>query len=97
MQIIMVAQEKRTPQQKIQSTIDDMDMFIRTCNAPKFAQQIDFLSMYLEDSHKKDIITSDTYLNNKANIKQRIRKFDENCECNIKNLPPPRISYVGPR
>ena len=46
----MVAQEKRTPQQKIQSTIDDMDMFVRLCYASKFAQQIDFLSMYLEDS-----------------------------------------------
>lgn len=72
--MIVGANNKRTPQQKIQSTIDDMDMFIRTCNAPKFAQQIDFLSMYLEDSYKKDMIPSDTYLNNKANIKQRIRK-----------------------
>lgn len=92
----MVAQEKRTPQQKIQSAIDDMDMFVRTCNSSKFAQQVDFLSMYLEDSYKKDIITSNEYLNNKVNIKQRIRKFDENCECNIKGAQS-IISYVGPR
>lgn len=92
----MAAQEKRTPQQKIQSTFDDMDMFIRICEGDKFAQQVDFLSMYLEDSYKKDIITSLTYLDNKANIKQRIRKFGENCECNIKGAIP-RITRIGPK
>lgn len=92
----MVAQEKKTPQQKIQSALDDMDMFVRLCYASKFAQQVDFLSMYLEDSHRNETITADIYLNNKANIKQRIRKFDENCECNIKGTQS-RISYVGPR
>lgn len=92
----MVAKEKMTPQQKIQTTLDDMDMFARICEGDKFAQQVDFLSMYLEDSYKNDIISSGTYLNNKANIKQRIRKFGENCECNIKGTTS-RITYVGPR
>ena len=80
----MVAKEKMTSQQKIESAIDDMDMFIRTCNAPEFADEIDFLSGYLEDTYRKRVITMDDYTNRKASIKQRIRQFGEGCDCNIK-------------
>ena len=80
----MVTKEKMTPQQKIESAIDDMDMFVRTCNAPEFADEIDFLSGYLEDTYKKHIITPDEYTNRKSHIKQRIIKFGEDCDCNIK-------------
>ena len=80
----MVAKEKMTPQQKIESAIDDMDMFVRTCNGPEFADEIDFLSGYLEDTYRKRVITMDDYTNRKASIKQRIRQFGESCDCNIK-------------
>ena len=70
----MVAKEKMTPQQKIESTIDDMGMFIRTCNIPEFTDEIDFLYGYLEDTYRKRTITMDDYTNRKASIKQRIRE-----------------------
>ena len=80
----MVTRDKMTPQQKIESTIDDLDMFVRTCNGQEFAGEIDFLSGYLEDTYRKRLITMDDYTNRKASIKERIRQFGENCDCNYK-------------
>lgn len=93
----MAIKEKMSPQQRIKASLEDMDMFVRLCYGDKLANEVDFLSEYLEDRHKKNIITDKEYVDNRASIKDKIRKFGEDCECNIKNLPPGRITYVGPK